>query len=125
MKYNVSPVLSAGHMVPMDVPDVSLDMVRLFVTRGSFETSEQNLSTAGQGDSSCPQCSTCSKQTTNPTENNINGSQIMKTTFISCVGAVAFCLLFAVVTMVFMFIWRKLPCTAEVVEPQFDLEIQE
>ena len=59
-------VLNAGHMVPMDVPDVSLDMLRTFIFNKSFQTYQQNISgeKTGSGDSSgaaanCPACPVC------------------------------------------------------------------
>ena len=36
-------VMASGHMVPMDVPDVSLEMMRAFMYSGSFDSSYQNL----------------------------------------------------------------------------------
>jgi len=36
-------VMASGHMVPMDVPDVALEMMRTFMFSGSFDTSYQNM----------------------------------------------------------------------------------
>jgi carboxypeptidase D len=36
-------VMDSGHMVPMDVPEVALDMIRTFLFQGSFQQSIQNL----------------------------------------------------------------------------------
>lgn len=49
-------VLGAGHMVPMDLPDVSLDMMRNFVFGNSFSDYEQGLvgSKKGNGGQNCP-----------------------------------------------------------------------
>lgn len=59
-------LLGSGHMVPLDIPDKSLDMMRIFVTNGSFETNLQNLPSAASAPSStrdskkeCPVCPTC------------------------------------------------------------------
>uniref|UniRef100_A0A7S1VK41 Carboxypeptidase n=1 Tax=Grammatophora oceanica TaxID=210454 RepID=A0A7S1VK41_9STRA len=54
-------VLDAGHMVPLDVPDVALDMMKIFLYNGSFETSPQSLQrSAEESDGSiCPDCPTC------------------------------------------------------------------
>jgi hypothetical protein len=52
-------VMDAGHMVPMDVPNVALDMMKLFVTNGSFESNKQDLEKSGEDDGTCPVCPTC------------------------------------------------------------------
>lgn len=55
-------VLNAGHMVPMDIPDVSLDMLRNLVFGNSFRDYEQILARSteeGNGCAVCPQPTTC------------------------------------------------------------------
>jgi hypothetical protein len=53
-------LLDSGHMVPLDVPDVALDMMRLFMYNKSFDTSKQELGSAlPTSDKSCPQCPVC------------------------------------------------------------------
>jgi hypothetical protein len=53
-------VLHSGHMVPMDVPDVALDMMRVFMYQKSFESSEQDLKRAiEEAGAECPVCPTC------------------------------------------------------------------
>ena len=51
-------VLESGHMVPMDVPDVSLDMLRIFVFGGSFGDYQQDIIglAKGKAGESCPVC---------------------------------------------------------------------
>jgi Serine carboxypeptidase len=51
-------VLDSGHMVPMDVPDVGLDMMRNLVYGSSFGDYEQVLdaSMKGKGRGDCPVC---------------------------------------------------------------------
>lgn len=54
-------VLDSGHMVPLDVPDVSLDMIRTFMHGGSFRSYHQNIKAVidgGQG-GACPACPSC------------------------------------------------------------------
>jgi carboxypeptidase D len=51
-------VMDAGHMVPMDVPNVAADMMKLLTGGLSFDTSVQDLKT-GNGDETCPLCPTC------------------------------------------------------------------
>jgi carboxypeptidase D len=48
-------VLESGHMVPMDVPDVSLDMMRtlMYDNEFSFDSYEQRLGRAKQQDEAC------------------------------------------------------------------------
>lgn len=58
-------VLNAGHMVPMDVSEVALDMMRTFVQEQSFQESKQNLDMSATGGScpicisNCPDCPVC------------------------------------------------------------------
>ena len=50
-------VLDSGHMVPMDVPNVSLDMMKTFVFQGNFDNYEQNLDALPKGtQGTCPKC---------------------------------------------------------------------
>ena len=61
-------VLESGHMVPMDVPEVALDMMRLFLYggEGAFQYSPQNLGRSiADVNSQCPTCPTCPANTTN------------------------------------------------------------
>jgi hypothetical protein len=51
-------VMNAGHMVPMDVPGVALDMMKLFVHNGSFNKSQQRLNKKDDQES-CPLCPKC------------------------------------------------------------------
>jgi len=59
-------VLGAGHMVPMDVPQVALDMMMTFLynpNEGAFDTYAQTLTMALESrDASCPSCRTCPAQ---------------------------------------------------------------
>mmetsp|Transcript_3321 Transcript_3321/g.9196 ORF Transcript_3321/g.9196 Transcript_3321/m.9196 type:complete len:209 (-) Transcript_3321:52-678(-) len=56
-------VIDSGHMVPMDVPGVALDMLRTFVYGESFRTYQQKLSSNGEivshGCPTCPSGETC------------------------------------------------------------------
>lgn len=58
-------VLNSGHMVPLDVPDVSLDMMRNLVFGISFDDYEQQLARVATSPGNCPvcpsptQCETC------------------------------------------------------------------
>ena len=69
-------VLDSGHMVPMDVPEVSLDMLQTFIYKKSFDSYKQLLSavrkesnptgancpvcpTASGSDKDCPVCKEC------------------------------------------------------------------
>jgi hypothetical protein len=61
-------VLNAGHMVPMDVPDVSLDMLRTFVFNQSFQTYPQFIydlaKVDAKGDQACDPPSSLSSSST-------------------------------------------------------------
>ena len=49
-------VMASGHMVPMDVPDVALEMIRTFMHHGSFKSSNQNINgliLEGPGECNC------------------------------------------------------------------------
>lgn len=48
-------VMDSGHMVPMDLPEVSLDMMRTFVYggEGAFQFSPQKLNCNGKGNDEC------------------------------------------------------------------------
>lgn len=53
-------ILSAGHMVPLDVPPTSLSMMRTFVYGGSFETHPQDIAgSEAQQQQQCPACPVC------------------------------------------------------------------
>jgi carboxypeptidase D len=49
-------VLNSGHMVPLDVPDVSLDMMRNLVFGISFDDYEQQLASLEESPGKCPVC---------------------------------------------------------------------
>ena len=60
-------VMDSGHMVPMDVPDVALDMMRLFVYggAGAFKYSPQTLHREVENNGACPLCPACPANSTN------------------------------------------------------------
>jgi len=76
-------ILNSGHMVPMDVPDVALDMLQTFIYKQSFETYNQNINvvaatgatgSGGGGSSSntpCPQCPQQEKCPDNTNDNTV------------------------------------------------------
>jgi len=54
-------ILSSGHMVPMDLPHTSLEMMKIFLYMGSFETYLQDLKSEvpkKDCDKECPGCNT-------------------------------------------------------------------
>jgi carboxypeptidase D len=55
-------VLDSGHMVPMDLPEISLEMMTTFMYRGNFESHEQRLSLKAEDDGK--KCPVCPKPTT-------------------------------------------------------------
>ena len=61
-------VLDAGHMVPMDQPDKSLEMMAIFMRGASFSDSLQDISSSSVAPPvSCPVCATCPAQEDCPT----------------------------------------------------------
>lgn len=60
-------VMDSGHMVPMDKPELALDMMKLFMYGGdgAFQFSPQNLNRALDVDGQCETCPTCPTNTTN------------------------------------------------------------
>ena len=53
-------LLNAGHMVPMDLPDISLDMIKVFLAGASFADKSQGLHRSSSAPpASCPICATC------------------------------------------------------------------
>ena len=60
-------VMDSGHMVPMDVPDVALDMMRLFIYGGdgAFKYSPQTLHRDIETNKECPACPMCPANITN------------------------------------------------------------
>lgn len=69
-------ILDSGHMVPMDLPDVALDMMRLFIYGGvgAFKYSPQTLHRGIETNSACPTCPVCPANTTNYEIESITGS---------------------------------------------------
>ena len=61
-------VLDAGHMVPMDQPDISLEMMSIFMRGGSFSDNLQDIrSSRVVPPASCPVCATCPAKEDCPT----------------------------------------------------------
>jgi hypothetical protein len=53
-------LLRSGHMVPLDLPSQSLDMIRTFVQHENFDMSVQNIkSSKRKAGEDCPACDTC------------------------------------------------------------------
>jgi Serine carboxypeptidase len=94
-------VLDSGHMVPMDVPNVALEMIRIFISRDekSFSTLQQDLTSSAQTTAaSCPVCPTVCKTTTEHDNDNEddegNTSSSMITVARSWIGALVAVTLF-------------------------------
>lgn len=52
-------IMDAGHMVPLDVPNVAFEMMKTFVYKGSFQASQQRLDRSLPKSDECPVCPTC------------------------------------------------------------------
>lgn len=65
-------------MVPMDVPDVALDMMRVFLYggQGAFQFSPQNLDRSADTNGQCPSCPTCATNFTNYGLDNRDSSEM-------------------------------------------------
>ena len=115
-------VLGAGHMVPMDRPDVSLDMIRTFVYNGSFLTYEQHLTRAISDNGSCPKCpNTCQiiNEDGSIVEPNEMGSFIISYAWVVALLVVGG--FFVLVTIM----GRKALRRPIVASPVYDLELRE
>lgn len=88
-------VLDSGHMVPMDVPDVALDLMRGLVFDIPFETYEQKLTAAAiSQDSQCPVCPSCTANTAEDTLSKEEAKRVwMAMFFTGCIVTSALCLL--------------------------------
>lgn len=65
-------VLHSGHMVPMDVPNVALDMMRIFMYGKSFESAVQDLGRSqDEATADCPACPACPQE---PARTAVNSS---------------------------------------------------
>jgi len=66
-------VKGAGHMVPMDLPDIGLDMMKTFMYGGSFDTSKQELdrreSSSSPAPKACPVCPECKTDNSSTNQN--------------------------------------------------------
>lgn len=52
--------LNSGHMMPMDVPDTALEMMKTFMSQGSFRSNKQNVAISPiKLPSSCKECEVC------------------------------------------------------------------
>jgi len=55
-------IRNAGHMVPLDQPEISLAMISLFLQNKSFQTGRQKILNSAERSSTCPQCESCDIQ---------------------------------------------------------------
>lgn len=118
-------VLSAGHMVPMDVPEVSLDMMRVLVGATSFQYSMQKLDRAKATDGTCPECPTCpgrEPSTDFPSANGENHSGAFVFSYAWVVTAMA---LVTFVALLAVFRRSGLQHPTRTLVPQHDLEMRE
>ena len=120
-------VLDAGHMVPMDVPSVALDMIKLFVYKGSFQTSKQSLSKAKDDNGACPICPTCvnrDSSSTIPSESSADTDARMSTYIISYAWLAAGAALLAIFLATVIMRKRGTDRVRAVMVPQYDLELR-
>jgi hypothetical protein len=73
-------ILNAGHMVPLDVPEVALEMIRTFVYGRSFDAYEQRLDRALPNDTCepCPSCDVVPDAKPSPTAPSAEDNAVLK-----------------------------------------------
>jgi carboxypeptidase D len=88
-------VLNSGHMVPMDLPEVALEMMRNFLFHKSFQSSPQVLDNADKDESDeCPICPTCNTTTKNDDDDANPASGLASIVAHSWIGAMVAVVLF-------------------------------
>lgn len=70
-------IKDSGHMVPMDLPVVALDMLKTFIYGQSFEDKRQSLS-ADLPDSKCSPCPTCPEVITQGKDASNSPNEVQK-----------------------------------------------
>ena len=116
-------IMDAGHMVPMDVPHVAAEMMKLFVSGGSFDTSLQALDKAEEQDN-CPVCPTClERDSAHPTTSDGSSTVDKFALAMAWVGVgAAFAVCFVGIVL---FRRRRIrPMRASTV-PQYDIELRD
>lgn len=93
LTHSYLPVLNAGHMVPLDIPSVALDMIKAFVKGQNFNGFEQSIERDLIGDESCPVCPSCDASDTSapslPSENfNHSNVPLILGIVVACVGVI-------------------------------------
>mmetsp|Transcript_9648 Transcript_9648/g.14358 ORF Transcript_9648/g.14358 Transcript_9648/m.14358 type:complete len:680 (+) Transcript_9648:26-2065(+) len=68
-------IREAGHMVPMDQPELSLKMMKIFLSGGSFKEVKQSLGNKDQA-GECASCSNCFSSPTVPIESQGSYSDV-------------------------------------------------
>jgi carboxypeptidase D len=83
-------VMASGHMVPMDVPDIALEMIRSFVYSKPFDSGPQKLSRGIPGTQQCQDtvqtfdCSVCEDDDEQKSSSNIASDEIGNKTTSNC-----------------------------------------
>jgi carboxypeptidase D len=117
-------LMGSGHMVPLDIPNVALDMMRAFVYGASFDTNKQLLDRAKTVSDSCPTCSTCDdpseKQNTNTNESGSVGGFVISYSWI-----VALLALGGLVLVLGVFRGRRQGNGSRPLPTSFDMELRE
>ena len=144
-------LMDSGHMVPLDIPDKALDMMRILMHGGSFETSPQKLPNAvSSGGDSCPLCPTCDEcevcppvddRTTpadapvpgddddTPTADSEDSSKLpssgaqLPTSGAGMIAGVVLAAAAAALLLVVLYRWRRRKPSRNLV-PQYDLELR-
>jgi carboxypeptidase D len=119
-------VLDAGHMVPMDVPNVALDMMKLFTSGGDFHTYQQKLSRKAEPDGTCPLCPACAARDSASSETSMNDSKasgrlgsfvISYAWVVAAIGLLVSCLVLSA--------FRRRGNVHALAVPQYELELRD
>jgi hypothetical protein len=122
-------LLNAGHMVPMDLPQQSLEMMHTFMYGKSFDQSPQNIKPRDKEDScsicpsaTCDPCEECSASDTGESASSNSNSSASAPTLLPWVVATLSVL--ALVIVVIRSRTRKSIRNHDLV-PAYDLELRE
>jgi carboxypeptidase D len=119
-------LMGSGHMVPLDIPNVALDMIRAFVYGASFDTNKQLLDRAKTVSDSCPVCSTCDDSNETPKQNtNTDTNSSVGGFVISYSWLVALLALGALVIVLGVFRSRRKGNGSRPLHTSFDMELPE
>ena len=128
-------LLNAGHMVPLDLPKQSLEMMQTFMSGESFDQSPQSINSQDKQDScpacpssTCDVCDDCSLVSKDDDSNNSNSSTA-PSYYQKASNATTISWVITGLTMVALIVVlirsRKQPPLHQELVSQYDLELRE